>query len=94
MSGYYVNGILDETFLPAKTISVAGAQTVTKSPLPGALLADVQHGEGYSFVVYGDNDRVIAMGRGHFVKTNLVMALETPARTIGYQAEVPVHCRR
>ena len=82
LSGYYVNGILDETFLPVKTISVAGAQTVIKSPLPGALLADVQHGEGYSFVVYGDNDRVIAMGRGHFVKTNLVMALETPARTI------------
>lgn len=82
LSGYYINGVLEETYLPVKTISVAGAQTVIKSPLPGSLLADVEHGEQFSFLLYADNDVVIAMGRGHFVKTNLVMALETPARTV------------
>lgn len=82
LSGYYVGGVLTNNYLPVKTVSVAGAQTVMKKPLPGSLLASVEHGEGFTFVVYSDNDRVIAYGRGHFVKTNMVMALETPSRTV------------
>lgn len=82
LSGYYVNGILTENYLPVKTVSVAGAETVLKKPMPGSLLAPVRHGEAFTFVVYSDNDRVVAIGRGNFVVTNMVMALETPSRTV------------
>lgn len=82
LSGYYVNGALRYNYLPVSTISSEGAETVLKQPLPGSLLADVKHGEAFSFAVYNDVSDVLAIGRGYFVKTNLVMALETPSRQV------------
>ncbi|AXF51410.1 putative virion structural protein [Erwinia phage Wellington] len=82
LSGSYKDGRLDKTYLPLQAISNQGADTVVKQALPGACLAAVEHGDMFSFVVYDDVGNGVAMGSGYIIKTNLVMALETPARTI------------
>lgn len=82
LSGYYKNGRLDKNYLPMQTISKDGSSTVVKMPLPGALLASVEHGEMFSYVLYADDSSVVEMGTGHFIVTNLVMAQETPSRTL------------
>ncbi|QXO09713.1 hypothetical protein pEaSNUABM11_00289 [Erwinia phage pEa_SNUABM_11] len=82
LSGYYKDGKLQKTYLPMASISNAGQPTVVKQALQGACLAAVDHGEMISFVVYDDVGNGIAMGIGYVIKTNLVMALETPARTV------------
>lgn len=82
LSGYYKDGKLQSTYLPCVSISNAGAETMVKRALVGSCLAEVNHGEMFTFVLYSDVGDVIEMGYGYIIKTNLVMAQETPARTV------------
>ncbi|QVW56138.1 hypothetical protein pEaSNUABM10_00275 [Erwinia phage pEa_SNUABM_10] len=82
LSGFYKNGRLDKNYLPMQTISKDGVDTVVKSPLPGSLLAPVEHGESFSYVVYADSGDIIEIGTGYFIKTNLVMPQDTASRQV------------
>ncbi|ANZ48293.1 virion structural protein [Erwinia phage vB_EamM_Asesino] len=82
LSGFYKDGKLKYTYLPTQTISVEGVETVVKKTLPGSCLAEVSNGEECMFVVYSDVGNVVQICHGRVIKTNLVMAQETPARTV------------
>ena len=82
LSGYVRNGQISETTIPMKVISKEGVDTVTKMPLAGVCLADVEHGERCVGVVYDDANAIARVMHLHIFKTNLVMASETPARQI------------
>lgn len=82
LSGFVSGGQISDTKIPMKTISKEGVETVTKMPLAGICLAEVAHGEQCVGVVYDDASNVIRIMYMHFIKTNLVMASETPARQV------------
>ncbi|EBZ2963192.1 hypothetical protein D9P50_14680 [Salmonella enterica subsp. enterica serovar Enteritidis] len=82
LSGFYKNGKLDETLLPVRPVRNEGEDTQVNTALPGYCVAEVKDGELVTFVAYADNNRVILTGVAKIIKTNLVMAAETPARTI------------
>lgn len=82
LSGYMRNGQISDTKIPMTTISKEGVETITKMPLAGVCLADVEHGEQCVAVVYDDASDIIRIMYIHIFKTNLVMASETPARQI------------
>ncbi|ECW1346323.1 hypothetical protein F3S34_21735 [Salmonella enterica] len=82
LSGYYKDGVLKKNYLPVQTISAADAETVVKQAIPGSCLAEVSNGEECTFLVYSDTGNVVQIAHGHIIKTNLVMAQETPSRTV------------
>lgn len=81
LSGYVKNGRIDDTYIPVRPVIDAGTETMVFSPLPGYCMAPVEHGELVTFVAYTDTG-ISMIGYANIIKTNLVMALETPARTI------------
>ena len=82
LSGYFKNGRLVDTKIPLKTISYEGVETVTKMPLTGSCIAEVEHGEEVLLILYGDNGEISLLANAHISKTNLAIASETPARQI------------
>ncbi|ANZ50428.1 putative virion structural protein [Erwinia phage vB_EamM_Phobos] len=82
LSGFYKNGKLNESLLPVRPVQNEGEDTQINTVLPGYCIAEVNDGEQVTFVAYADNDRVILTGVAYIIKTNLVMAAETPARTV------------
>lgn len=81
LSGYVKNGRVSDTYIPVRPVTDAETETQVLAPLPGFCMAPVEHGEEVTFVAYSDTG-VVMIGYARIIKTNLVMALETPARTI------------
>lgn len=81
LSGFLENGRLSSTYIPVRPVKDADDGTMVLAPLAGFCMANVEHGEEVTFVAYAD-DAVVMIGYARIIKTNLVMALETPARTI------------
>lgn len=82
LSAFYKNGKLDESMLPVRPVQNEGLDTQVNTVVPGYCAAEVADGELVSFVAYSDTNRVILVGVANIIKTNLVMAAETPARTL------------
>lgn len=82
ISGYVKGGRLTSTMLPVTPIHQNGNDTVSMVTSAGVCTAEVENGEAVSIVVYNDDDHVKEIATGFIVKTNLVLASESPARQI------------
>lgn len=90
LSGYYVDGSLKYTYLPMRSISDKNRDTVVKQPLTGHVLAPIEHGEAFTYLVYNTTGETVEMGRGHFIRASSFMASEDSiSQVIGIDLDSP-----
>lgn len=78
ISGYRINGTVKSDVIPLTLASVVGNKTV-KVPLAGICTKDVENGDVCTLVFYTADSNVGVIRRASIIKTNLVMAMESPA---------------
>lgn len=83
ISAYFQNNIYQGDSIPLSLVMLDNVDNKTvKAPVPASCKVEIDNNELVTVVVYSDVSGVSLIARFHIVKTNLVMALDNPARQI------------